>query len=148
MIVNISQAGLDFIFHEAKLAQSVDFNSLKCGITLKKMYDLSYAYLISNKVKHDSPIQMDEVCTHWKKIKFDDDGTMKDGKINISILTEWEVIQETFLKADDNMKLHIKEKLRKVVYPETIYLKLMSQPVKTKGSSKKVKPTPSDNSTI
>lgn len=91
---------------------------------------------------------MDEVCTHWKKIKFDDDGTMKDGKINISILTEWEVIQETFLKADDNMKLHIKEKLRKVVYPETIYLKLMSQPVKTKGSSKKVKPTPSDNSTI
>lgn len=39
---------------------------------------------------------------------FDDDGDMKNGKSNIYILTEWEMIQEIFLKADGNMKPHIK----------------------------------------
>lgn len=91
---------------------------------------------------------MDEVCTHWKRLRFNDDGLMKDGKSNISILTEWELIQERFLKADENMKLHIKEQLRKIVYPETTCLKPLSQPLKTKGAPKKFKPTPSDNSMV
>lgn len=79
---------------------------------------------------------------------FDDNGDMKDGKSNISILTEWEVIQAIFLKADDNMKLHIKKQLRKISYPETTNLKPPSQPVKTKGDPKKLKPISSDNSTV
>ena len=85
---------------------------------------------------------MDEVCTHWKRLRFDDDYVMKDDKLNISILIEWDVIQ-----ASDNMILHIKEKLRKFSYPETTYLKPLSQPIKTKSAHKKVKLTSSDNST-
>lgn len=50
---------------------------------------------------------MDEVFTHWKRLGLDDNSVMKYGKLNISILTEWEVIQEGFLKVDDNVKLHI-----------------------------------------
>lgn len=50
---------------------------------------------------------------------FDDDGMMKEGKLNISILTEREVIKYIFLKVDYNMKLYIKEKMRKIDYPET-----------------------------
>lgn len=38
--------------------------------------------------------------THWKMLRFDDDGVKKDDK---SILNEWEVKQERFFKADDNM---------------------------------------------
>lgn len=75
-----------------------------------------------------------------------DSGSMKDGKSNISIITEWKVTQDRFMKADNNMKLHIKEKLRNNVYPETTNLKPLSEPVKTKGALKKVKPTKSDNS--
>lgn len=45
------------------------------------------------------------------------------------------------------MKLHIKEKQRKIDYPNTTSLKRLVEPVKTKGARKKVKPTPSDNST-
>ncbi|XP_058783776.1 uncharacterized protein LOC131658507 [Vicia villosa] len=45
------------------------------------------------------------------------------------------------------MKLHIKEQLRKSGYPETTDTKPPSQPVKTKGAPKKLKPTPNDNST-
>lgn len=64
--------------------------------------------------------------------------------MNISILKEWNVIQERFLKIDDNMKLQIKLSLRKIVYPETTYLKPPSQQVKTKYAPNKVKPTSSD----
>lgn len=34
---------------------------------------------------------------------------MKDDKLNIYIMTVWEVVQERFMKADDIMKLYIKE---------------------------------------
>lgn len=71
---------------------------------------------------------------------------MKDDKSNISIMIEWEAIQERFMKAGDIMKFHIKEKLRNISYPEKTNLKPLSEPVKTKGAPKKVKPTQSDNS--
>ncbi|XP_058746436.1 uncharacterized protein LOC131619345 [Vicia villosa] len=45
------------------------------------------------------------------------------------------------------MKLHIKEQLRNIGYPETTDMKPPSQPVKTKGGPKKLKPTLNDNST-
>lgn len=54
------------------------------------------------------------------------------------------MIQDRFLKFNDNMIIHIKEKLRNIAYPETTDLKPSSQPVKTKGASKKLKPTSSD----
>ena len=63
----------------------------------------------SKKVKLGSPLRMHEVRSRWKRLMFDDDDVMQEGKSNISIMTEWKVIQERFLKVDDNMKLHIKE---------------------------------------
>lgn len=71
---------------------------------------------------------------------------MKDGKAGITIMTEWKIIQDRLSKIDDTMKLHIKENLRKISYPEIIYLKPPSESVKIKGAPKKVKPTQEDNS--
>ncbi|XP_050886362.1 uncharacterized protein LOC127091721 [Lathyrus oleraceus] len=122
-------------------------DSTKCGYTIVKTYALSCACVIAKKVKLGDPIRTDEACTHRKILRFDDDGVVNDGKSNISILTEREVIQGRFLKADDNMKLHIKEQLKKISYPETTDMKTPSQPVKTKGAPKKMKPTPNDNLT-
>lgn len=53
-----------------------------------KTYGLPCASVIAKKVKLGSPIRMDEVCAHWKSLRFDDDSVMKDEKSNISILTE------------------------------------------------------------
>lgn len=50
------------------------------------------------------------------------------------------------MKYDDNMKVNIKEPLRKISYPKTMVLKPPSELVKTKGPLKKVKPTENDNS--
>lgn len=46
------------------------------------------ACIIAKKLRHNTPICMDEVHTHWKRLKFNDGGVMKDGKSNISILKE------------------------------------------------------------
>ncbi|XP_050895838.1 uncharacterized protein LOC127102518 [Lathyrus oleraceus] len=145
LVSNIFRTGLNYIFHDAKRADNVGYDKAKCGCTIVKTYGLSCACFVSKKVKLGDPIKIDEFYTHWKRLGFDDDGVMNDGKSNISILTEWEVIQERFLKADDNMKLHIKEQLRKISYPETTNTKPSSQPIKTKGVAKKMKPTPNAN---
>ena len=52
-----------------------------------KTYGLPCACIIAKKVKLGSPIRMDEVYTHWKRLRFDDDGVIKDSKSNISIFT-------------------------------------------------------------
>ncbi|XP_050893614.1 uncharacterized protein LOC127100455 [Lathyrus oleraceus] len=103
--------------------------------------------LYSQLVKLGDSIRMSEVCTHWKRLRFDEDGVMNEDKSNIIILTEWEVIQERFLEANDNIKIHIEKQLRKIVYLETTDMKPLSQPVKTKGAPKKMKSTSNDNST-
>ncbi|XP_058749046.1 uncharacterized protein LOC131622012 [Vicia villosa] len=54
---------------------------------------------------------------------------------------------DKFSKADDTKKLHKKEQLQKIVFPETTDLKPPSQPDKTKGASRKSKSTQDNTST-
>ena len=70
---------------------------------------------------------------------FDDYEQVKECTSNITITTELEVIINRFSKFVDSMKLHIRELLKKIAFPETTDLKPPSQPVKTKGASKKAK---------
>ncbi|XP_058761990.1 protein FAR1-RELATED SEQUENCE 5-like [Vicia villosa] len=117
-----------------KRASNLGSDSSKCGCTILKAYGLPCACAIFEKMKVDCPIRMNEVSNHWKRLGFEDDGKTKEERSSISILTEWEAMQERFLKADDNTKLHIKERLRKIAFPKTTDLKPPSQPVKTNGT--------------
>src|SRR3954470_7110954 len=102
---------------------------------------------LQKKKNLNSPIRMDEVADHWKKLRFDDFDPPKENDSKITISDELEVILEKFAKADDTTKMHIKEQLRKIAFPETTDLKPPSQPVKTKGAPKKSKITQDDTST-
>lgn len=88
LVDNVSLVTLNFIFHGAKRAVKTCSDSLKCGCTLMKTYSLPRACLISNKMKFEKLIRMDEVCAYWKKLYFDEDGVMRDDKTNISIMTK------------------------------------------------------------
>ncbi|XP_058733979.1 uncharacterized protein LOC131605663 [Vicia villosa] len=147
LIGNVSRVRLNYIFHEAKRGEIVGSDSVKCGCTITRTYGLPCVCVIAKKARLGEPIRMEEVIPHWKRLSFHDDGCVEGEKSTISITSELEAIQERFSKADDNMKLHIKEKLRKIGYPETTDMKPPSQPVKTKDAPKKLKPTPNDNST-
>ncbi|XP_050918616.1 uncharacterized protein LOC127136054 [Lathyrus oleraceus] len=109
LVDNISRASLNYIFHEAKQTDNVGSDSAKCVYIIVKTYGLPCACVIAKKVKLGSPIIMDEVLTHWKRLRFDD--TM-------------------------------------IAYLETTDLKPPSQPTKTKGDPKTLKPTLSDTSTV
>jgi len=147
LIYNISRTGLNFLFHEAKRSETTGADSSLCGCTIRTTYGLPCACIISKKKELNSPIRMDEVADHWKKLRFDDFDPPKENDSKITISDELEVIMEKFAKADDTTKMHIKEQLRKIAFPETTDLKPPSQPVKTKGAPKKSKITQDDTST-
>ena len=111
LVDNISRATLNYIFHKAKRASIVGDDTSKCGCTIVKTYGLPCVCVIAKKMSGNVTIRMDEVSSHWKRLSFDDDGKMKNDKLNISIFTEWEAIQEK---------------------PETVDLKPPFQPVETK----------------
>src|SRR4051812_9287140 len=122
MIGSVPWAGLNYIFHEAKRGETISGDSAKCDCTITIMYGLSCACAISKKVRLGEPIIMNEITPHWKRLTFDDDGCVEEDS-NISIISEFEVIQERFSKADDNTKLYIKEQLRRIGFPETTNIK-------------------------
>lgn len=64
LVDNISRAGLNYIFHEAKQVDNIGSDSAKYGCTIVKTYGLTCACVIAKKVKLGSPIRLDEVCTH------------------------------------------------------------------------------------
>ncbi|XP_058747045.1 uncharacterized protein LOC131620037 [Vicia villosa] len=111
LIYNISCAELNFIFHEARRAETTGPDSSKCGCTIRKTYGLPCACILSKKMQLNSPIRMDEVSNHWKKLRFDDYEPAKEGESKITITAELEEIMDKFSKADDTVKLHIKEQL-------------------------------------
>src|SRR4051812_1550452 len=147
LIYNISRTGLNFLFHEANRSETTGTDSSLCGCTIRTTYGLPCACILAKKKILNSPIRMDEVADHWKKLRFDDFAPPKENDSKITISDELEVIMEKFAKADDTTKLHIKEQLRKIAFPETTDLKPPSQPIKTKGAPKKSKITQDDNST-
>ena len=88
LVDNISQVTLNFIFREAKRVVKMGLEWSKCRCTLRKMYGLPRACLISKMMNLGKLTCMDEVCSHWKRLYFDDDDVMKDDKSNIYIMTE------------------------------------------------------------
>ncbi|XP_058746437.1 uncharacterized protein LOC131619347 [Vicia villosa] len=74
LIGNVSRAGLNYIFHEAKQGEIVDSDSVKCGCTITRTYGLLCAFFIAKKARLGEPIKMNEVIPHWKRLIFNDDG--------------------------------------------------------------------------
>ncbi|XP_058778673.1 protein FAR1-RELATED SEQUENCE 3-like [Vicia villosa] len=140
---------LNTFFHyvETKRAETTGPDSLKCGCTIRKTYGLPCACILSKEMKLNSPIHMNEVNDHWKKLSFDEFQPTKESDSKITISDELEEIMDKIYKADDTMKLHIKEQFRKIAFPETTDLKPPYQPLKTKGAPKTPKSSQDDTST-
>jgi len=54
--------------------------------------------MIALKIKNNSPIHLDEIHTHWKRLRFEYEGDPKDKKANISLLPEWDLLQVFSIK--------------------------------------------------
>lgn len=67
-IDNIFQVGLNFIYHEVVGVEKMGPNSSKFNCTVKRTYNIPYAYLISKKLKLDRHICLYEVYAHLKNV--------------------------------------------------------------------------------
>ncbi|XP_058725791.1 uncharacterized protein LOC131597095 [Vicia villosa] len=80
LIGNVSWAGLNYIFYEAKRGEVVGSDSVKCGFTISKTYGLLCAPIITKNIELGEEIRMKEVIPHWKRLIFYDDGCIEGEK--------------------------------------------------------------------
>ncbi|GAU30678.1 hypothetical protein TSUD_39020 [Trifolium subterraneum] len=104
-----------------------------------------YPMLVYNISRH--ALRLDEVNTHWKRLRIDDYAVEKDGNVDVTCLTEFNAIQERLKSVDYSMKLQIREQLHHIAFPETTSLTPPVEIAKTKGAKKRVKSSQCDSST-
>ena len=88
-------------------------------------------------------ILLDEIHPHWQRLSV----IREEVDAHFSVTEEWNAIQERLKRAPYKMKLHIKEKLHELGFPEDTMLKPPPRKVVTKGAPKRVKSTPKTRST-
>ncbi|AES70017.1 OTU-like cysteine protease [Medicago truncatula] len=89
------------------------------------------------KSKQKLPLVFDDIYPHWKRLcvqgeKIDDD---------FSVMEEWNGIQGLLKKSPYDMKLHIKEMMRQITFPETRILSPSLKKAVTKGAPKRKRTT-------
>jgi histone-lysine N-methyltransferase SETD2 len=89
----ISRSAMDHIYTEAKRVEEVGMDSKKCGCVIRKTFGLPCACLIGKKMKNKLPIRLGEICSHWKKLCFEDEVRANDVADDYSCLVEWQAIQ-------------------------------------------------------
>ncbi|MCI16882.1 FAR1-related protein, partial [Trifolium medium] len=93
---------------------------------------LPCACSLAKTVNEGKAISMNDIHSHWKRLKFDAAHLCKEENADLSLLPEMEALQEMFKSADHDMKVHLKERLRQFVYPETTMMCPPPSQVKTK----------------
>lgn len=89
----ISRAALNFIHcEEARIEKCGD----NCGCVIRKTYGLPCACVIAKKLKIGTPIRLDEVNCHWKKLQFEVVGVVEEGNDVVSITAELKAIEVKF----------------------------------------------------
>ena len=94
--------------------------------------------LLLRRERKKLPILLDEIHPHWQRLSV----IGEEVDAHFSVTEEWIAIHERLKRAPYKMKLHIKEKLRELGFPEDTMLKLPPRKVVNKGAPKRVKSTP------
>ena len=58
----------------------VGMEKLRCGCLSLITFGFPCACAIALKIKNNTPIRLDEIHTHWKRLRFEYDGDPKDKK--------------------------------------------------------------------
>jgi len=104
------------------------------GCVKRTPYGLPCTCFIAMKIRHNKPIQLDELHPHWHKLYMGEEESNED---LFSVAEEWSDIQERLKRVPFQMKLEIKEGLRLLAFPETTMLSPPPRMVPTKGAKKK-----------
>jgi len=86
-----------------------------CGYVQRTSYGHPCACEIATNILEDKPILLDEIHHHWLRLRMGEESN-EDG---FSVKDELKGIQERLKKLSFQMKLEVKEVLRKFAFSET-----------------------------
>jgi len=78
LIRNVSRKALHYLVDEADRALDIRMDKFKCGCLSKITFGLPCACAIALKIKNNTSIRLDEIHTHWKRLRFEYEGDVKD----------------------------------------------------------------------
>nr|ABN05752.1 Ovarian tumour, otubain, related [Medicago truncatula] len=140
LIRNISREALHHLVVEYNKALEIGTDKSKCGCLSLITYGLPCACMNDLKIKNGTTLCLEEIHTHWNRLRFEYEVDPKlTKKEDVSLLPEWEILQARFKDADYNMKLHLKEQFRQFVLLETTSMRPLPNKGTTKGAPKKDK---------
>jgi len=97
LIRNISREALHHLVVEYNKALKIGTDKSKCGCLSLITYGLPCVCMMALKIKNGTAIRLDEIHTHWKRLKFEYEVDPKLHKANISLLPEWDILQVFFI---------------------------------------------------
>ena len=98
LIWNISRKTLHYLADKADRAADIGTDKSRCGCLSLITFRLPCACAIALKIKKNTHICLDEIHTHWKRLRFEYEGDVKDRKEDISLLPEWDLLQVFSIK--------------------------------------------------
>jgi len=81
---------------EYNKALEIGTDKSKCGCLSLITYGLPCACMIALKIKNGTAIRLEEIHTHWKRLRFEYEVDPKVKKGDISLLPEWDILQVYF----------------------------------------------------
>ncbi|XP_028236689.1 uncharacterized protein LOC114416008 [Glycine soja] len=128
----ISRYALNEIATEYEHVPYAGKNPTRCGCVIRSTHSLPCACELSKYVFGSIPLEI--IHIFWRGLSFSDQG-LCDAKVTIT--EEMETISKQFEQLDICGKVHLKTKLREIVYPDLNFMCPPPEKVKTKGAPKK-----------
>jgi len=98
LIRNISREALHHLVQEYNKALEIGPDKSRCGGLSLITHRLLCVCTIALKIKNGTTLRLDEIHTHWKRLRFEHEVDPKVYKADISLLLEWDILQVFFLK--------------------------------------------------
>lgn len=89
---------LYYLVDKADRALDIGTEKSKCGCLSLITFRLSCACVIALKIKNNTLVRLDEIHSHWKRLRFEYEGDIKDRTEDISLLPEWDLLQVFSIK--------------------------------------------------
>ena len=77
---------------EYNKALEIGTDKSRCDCLSLITYGLSCACMIALKIKNGTALRLDEIHTHWKRLRFECEVDSKVHKADISLLPEWHIL--------------------------------------------------------
>jgi len=125
----ISKYALQYIVEEMNLLKWDGFDKDQCGYTIRSTHGLPCACELASYGFRSIPLQ--SVYIFWTRLTYADISCVETTS-ELSIEQEFDVIFKRFKEVDIAGKLHIKNKLREIAFPDKTSMEVLKSQVKTK----------------